>query len=205
MKQVILISILLILSSNLYSQKRLIDSTVQLVLKDKKYDCIKRYISYNVYNGKDTTFYKPYQFFNYQYSSAKYHKVKSQFHKEYLYEEDPITFEISIYGEKITDSMSVSIFLGKISTDILYKILIDHIYLQDNRNRFSITSNYKLELSGDKALTTIYKFDYLFETKLKYELDKLNSGSKVFISNLQFQSNMVESLSTLGKAYWIIE
>ena len=185
---------------------QLIDSTVSLNFNGRKIECQKRYIAYttgDIY-GNDTLFYTPPQFFLYLVKGEESY-IRTAVHKEYGYEEDFETGELSIGNSWQTDSVISGKYLGQASADSLLNMLTNEFTMIDTKETYSINKDFTVHLSSKNEYVTISAGRNNWTKILSYEISKLSSGDYLFIDDINFNCQEQKWPCYLTRLNWKIQ
>lgn len=170
-------------------------------------DCYGKYLNfeYDKIINPDTTFYNPPKFvgFFYQESINETHNVPT--HSEYIYTTDPMTGELKISAKINVNSISTNAFYGDIKSSSLVDLLLGRIFLSDSLGEYEIESTFTINLSSEQFYLSINRCNSYWKYLIKYEINQLKSGDKVFVDFLSFYDPIRCTNHILGTGYWRIK
>ena len=198
--------ILLILTFliNLSAFSQCIDSTAFFVFKDEKIECIKRYCL-SGYDDFGDPIDPIYTLSRCIIKDAEKHTIKVFPHFQYIFSNQYDEYGNSEVIGKIKDTiLDVDFFIKKTAKDSLIKVLLNPIFINDFRGVKSIV-NFKIIISSRDDYLSISKSNSQWREILIYELNNLNKGDYVVLSNIHFRDKNFIPIWLTENMYWEIE
>lgn len=183
-----------------------IDSTVYINFNNSKIECLKRYClsAYDDYGDPIDS--------SYILKDCKIKKENNQTiniapHPEYVFSSQYDEYgRSSIIDKRVVSTIRIVKNIGLVDKESLIQTLLSPIFIEDiNREKYPV--NFKIIISTKSEYIEIPQTNFSWREILSYELNKLEQGDYVIMSNINFKLSLHSYNRSwfLDNMYWEIQ